>query len=689
MLDLSTLNNEQIEAVQQITGAVSVVAGAGSGKTRTLTSRIAYMISEGIKPSSIVAVTFTNKAAREMKERVINLIGPHAEAITVSTFHSFCAGFLRNEIKHLNRGYTSRFLIIDEEDSKQIIRDTVKDLNFDPNEYNSNRLKAIFSKVKNKDYDYLTPNEEQIFNAYNRYLEVNNSLDFDDLILLVIEVLQKNEEVKIYYNELYQYILVDEFQDTNRPQYELIKLLAGHYKNIFIVGDPDQSIYSFRGAKYENHKRFINDFKPKIVVLNQNYRSKTSILEAANKLIKNNVERETNKELTSDLGKGTPIVFNTSATDRDEANFILNAIFYYKQKGYSYDDIAVLYRTNAISRIFEDVFIRENIPYIIYGGLSFYQRKEIKDILAYMRLMINPDDNISFKRVINTPRRKIGQVTIQKLESYAKLFNTSLYEAMDHVDVSIATKRSFEDFKRIIGSLRENLEKLTHLPDIVDLVNERSGYLFMLESEGHESEDRKENIQELKAMFYNIGMTDVESNVETLQSILDDLSLKTSIDIDHHQEAVKLATVHQVKGLEFKVVIVVALEEGIFPNQSAMFSHFEMEEERRVCYVALTRAQEHLILSHSLSRYRFGQVVYLKPSRYLDEVRQLQDVVEDITPYDFNEETFELGEKVKHDVYGIGVIVEVKEDIIKVAFDINHGIKLLQKGHPSFKKVKH
>ena len=549
MIDLTLLNKEQSKAVTHINGPVSVIAGAGSGKTKTLTYRIAYMITEGIDPQSIVAVTFTNKAAAEMKERVMNLVGEKGYLTQISTFHAFCSRFLRNEITNLNQGYTRRFLIIDEDDSKQIIRDTVKELNYDSNKYSSNRLKNLFSKIKNGQYDFLDFDETKIFNAYNQYLKDNNALDFDDLILKTIEVFNRCPEVKDYYNRQYEYILVDEFQDTNKTQYELLKLLIGSNNNIFVVGDPDQSIYSFRGAHYENQNRYMIEFSPKVYVLDQNYRSTTKILDAANRLISYNSGRTVEKNLMSNLGEGLNVVHQIRESDRDEAYFVTKAIEDLVFKGIEYNDIAVLYRANAISRVFEESFLKNNIPYVIYGGLSFFQRKEIKDILAYIRLCLNPMDNISLKRIINVPRRKIGQVTIQKLETYATIYNVSLFDAIDKVDLGKAVKQNLIDFKNLIINLTESISKINYLPDVVDLVGKKSGYYDMLISEGNESKDRLDNINELKAVFYQ-GTFDYQMPpLEALQLILDDLSLKTDVDFDNSANTVKLATIHQVKGL--------------------------------------------------------------------------------------------------------------------------------------------
>ena len=692
MIDLKKLNEQQLKAVKHIDGPCAVIAGAGSGKTRTLTYRIAYLIEQGIYPESIVAVTFTNKAAREMKERVMELVGEKGVLTQVSTFHSFCARFLRDEITYLNENFTRRFLIIDEDDAKQIIRDTVKELNYDANRYNSNRLKEAFSRYKNNRHETLDQDDRNIYEAYQKYLMENNSLDFDDLIVFTIKLLKTNDRLRDYYNRKYHYILVDEFQDTNLAQYELIRLLAGKDKNIFVVGDPDQSIYSFRGADYENQDRFMIEFNPKKIVLDQNYRSKTTILTASNNVIKHNVSRTTEKDLYSDLGEGSPITYTTRESDRDEAYYVTKMIEMFVQQGYEYDEIAVLYRVNSISRVFEESFLKNDIPYVIYGGLSFFQRKEIKDILAYIRLCINKEDNISLKRIINTPRRRIGQTTISKLETYATLHQMSMYDAIDHINLRGQASTHLKNFKELIETLKEKIHEAKFLEDVIDITSTVSGYHDMLLSEGNESKDRLENIQELKAIFYQASADYGLPFLETIERILDEMSLYTDLDIET-KNTVKLATVHQVKGLEFKIVFVVALEEGIFPSEIA-YTAREIEEERRVFYVALTRAEDRLILSNSKSRYRFGEVRHYMPSRFIGETGIEDRDPRFITPFDFIEHKpapqgdLKLGDKVIHDVFGFGTIVSKTDDDVTVAFPLPHGIKLFIPNHPSLKKVK-
>lgn len=691
-MDLKGLNSHQKEAVNAIEGAVAVVAGAGSGKTRTLTYRIAMMIEKNIFPSSILAVTFTNKAAREMKERVVDLIGPQGFAPTISTFHSFCARFLRDEIEHLGEPYTRHYLILDEDDSKQVIRDTVKELNLDPNRYNSNRLKDYFSKVKNGQYDTLEYEEEKIFIKYNEYLKSNNSMDFDDLLNFTLKILREFPAVLSFYQEQYKYILIDEFQDTNIIQYELIRLLGDKYKNVFIVGDPDQSIYGFRGANYENYTFFLSDFKPKVIVLDENYRSSMNILNAANSLIANNRNRKTDKKLKSDLGDGPLVIKEVRESDKDEAYFVARAIEILVSGGYQFKDIAVLYRSNAIGRIFEEAFLRYNIPYIIYGGISFFSRKEIKDMLSYIRLALFEHDNISLKRIINTPRRKIGNTTISKLESYAAIHHVSMYEAIDHLNVGGQTKDALYEFKKMIKVLREEINQVYDLTQIVDLTLQLTGYEEMLRLEGNEGKDRYDNIQELKSIFYNGSVDYKGTNLEKIEQILDDMALKTDLDLEDDKNTVKVATIHQVKGLEFKAVFMVALEETVFPSDiSGSFT--EIEEERRVAYVGVTRAKERLILSYAKQRFRYGQIQYNQPSRFIEDMglekpKDKRLVVEREHPEEVTQDDIKVGDTVVHEKYGKGVVVMKNEDITRVAFSIEFGIKLFTTGHQALKKVK-
>lgn len=692
-MKLSGLNHNQLDAVKSIDGSVAVIAGAGSGKTRTLTYRIANMIESGIDPKTILAVTFTNKAAKEMKERVVDLVGPNGFAPIISTFHSFCARFIRDEVDYLGEPYNRHFLIMDEDDSKQVIRDSVKELNLDPNRYSSNRLKDYFSKVKNGQYDQLDFEDEKVFNRYNEYLKQNNAMDFDDLLNFTVKLLKDNPGLLEKYQTYYQFILIDEFQDTNIIQYELVRLLGAKHKNVFIVGDPDQSIYGFRGANYENYTYFLNDFKPKVIVLDENYRSTMNVLNAANKLISNNRNRKTIKNLKSELGEGTKVIQEVRESDKDEAYFVARAIEIVVNNGAMFKDIAVLYRSNAIGRIFEEAFLKYNIPYVIYGGISYFARKEIKDILSYIRLALFSHDNISLKRVINTPRRKIGNVTISKLETFAQIHKISMYDALDRLNVTGQTRDALLSFKSVIETLKKEINTVYDLTQVVDVALRVSGYEEMLRQEGNEGKDRYDNIMELKSIFYN-GSTDYKgTNLEKIEQILDDLALKTDVDLIEDRNTVKLATIHQVKGLEFKVVFMVAMEESIFPSD-IMGSFTEIEEERRVCYVGVTRAKERLILSHAKQRFRFGQIQYNSPSRFLEEMnieeKEAPRIIirKEEPQVDFVEDDIKVGDQVFHEKYGKGVVVMKNEDITRVAFSIEFGLKLFTTGHQALKKIK-
>jgi DNA helicase-2/ATP-dependent DNA helicase PcrA len=554
-------------------------------------------------------------------------------------------------------------------------------------------LKDYFSKVKNGQYDQLDAEDEKVFVKYNEYLKQNNAVDFDDLLIFTLQLLKNNETLLNYYQDQYKYILIDEFQDTNIIQYELIKLLASKHKNVFIVGDPDQSIYGFRGANYENYTYFLNDFKPKVIVLDENYRSTMHVLNAANKLISNNRNRKTIKNLKSELGEGPVIIKEIRESDKDEAYFVARAIEILVNGGIPFKDIAVLYRSNAIGRIFEEAFLKYNIPYVIYGGLSFFARKEIKDMLSYIRLSLFSHDNISLKRVINTPRRKIGTTTVSKLETFAQIHKISMYEALDRLNVTGQTKDALLSFKSIIETLKKQIEQVYDLTQVVDLALAVTGYEEMLRLEGNEGKDRYDNIMELKSIFYN-GATDYKgSNLEKIEQILDDLALKTDVDLIEDNNSVKVATIHQVKGLEFRAVFMVAMEESIFPSD-IMGSFTEIEEERRVAYVGVTRAKERLILSSAKQRFRFGTVQYNQPSRFIEEMdlepkKEARIIINREEPnIDFVEDDIKVGDQVYHEKYGKGVVVMKNDDITRVAFSIDFGLKLFTTGHQALKKVK-
>lgn len=691
---LSGLNEKQKEAVLTTEGPVMVMAGAGSGKTRVLTRRIAYLINDlGVNPYSILAVTFTNKAAREMKERITNLLGIDTKFMWVSTFHSFCTRLLRVEAKYLGGMYTSNFQILDDEDTLKIIKKIVKELNLD-DDIKPNYFKNLISQMKNfPDFKLSDPFKERllesVYNKYQEYLALNNAFDFDDLLLKTVEVIKNNPEILTKYQDKFNYILVDEFQDTNKVQFELISLLAARYQNIFVVGDEDQSIYSFRGALVTNIRRFREVFPlTKLILLEENYRSTKAILDLANKVIKYNSSRVEKNLFTEKVDSIKPYYFK-AVNSYEEVIFVLEKIKELLNKDYSYKDFAVLYRANYISRNFEDVFVKNKIPYVIYGGMSFFSRKEIKDVVAYLRLILNNNDNLSFLRIVNEPKRKIGNTTLEKLDKLASDNNLSLFEAIPLVNNSNLNK-----FYELINFLKDNILNY-ELNDYFDLLVDKTNYLEYLKS--NEEEERIENLNEFKSVLNEARDTYEGDNVNILASLLQDLSLRTDTDNKNDDDnVVKLMTFHQAKGLEFKVVFMVALEEGIFPSVNA-YSPSDLEEERRICYVGITRACERLYLSAANVRLMYGREEYHTPSRFINEMElihtpKVKPLV--IKPKEISKpkveigNIFKVGDKVNHKVFGNGLVVSVDGKFIKVAFPVPYGIKTILANHPAIIKIK-
>lgn len=691
---LSKLNDQQKVAATHVSGPLFVVAGAGTGKTRTLTTRVAYLIEQaGVSPESILAVTFTNKAAREMKERIIDMVGPYAVKTWIYTFHGFGVQVLREYIDRLSYGYTKKFNIIDEDDAKSIIREAIKAQNLDAKQYKVNDIRNKISDFKffkeDKFDDY---NERNIYQIYQQNLIENNLLDFDDLQLYTHELLLTDEVVRNYYQEKFQYILVDEFQDTDHVQYEIVKILASKHKNLFVVGDPDQSIYGFRGADYNNANKFKRDFGNQ-VVLDINYRSTTHILDYANRLIKKNQNRPYEKDLKSNLGEGIEPAIWSAQSDFNEATMIANEIKrLVSDHEYSYEDIAILYRSNALSRTFEDTMMKHNIPYVMYGGISFYQRKEIKDILAYIRLLLNPHLDFYLKRIINVPKRAIGPTSVQKLETKAREMGISMYEAIDFVEFSGKARESLMNFKTDIMEMSDKLNYMESLEEIVMYVAYHSGYITMLEEEKDDvSEDRIDNIKELKSVFVQ-GEQFYEGNFfERLTQLLDQIALYSDLDKADDRNAIKLSTFHQVKGLEFKVVFMVVMEEEIFPSPLSMFDPKDLEEERRIAYVGVTRAKERLYLTRAESRLLYGNWLNPNPSRFLREMRPVQEVFTSRKFESFqqtkNTTYLASGDKVSHTIFGEGIVVSIEDGIATIAFKMPHGIKKLLENHPSIKKI--
>ena len=689
-MDLSVLNENQKEAVVTTEGAVMVLAGAGSGKTRVLTHRIAYLISElGIDPTNILAVTFTNKAAREMKERVANILDMKVDHLWISTFHSFCARFLRKEIKCLGT-YRNDFIIIDEEDAMKILKEEMKDKNFS---YTPKDAMYLISLAKNQESLPKMEDDERgefetIYSLYQNRLLKDNLLDFDDLILLTVEILEKFPPVLNKYQKLFQYIMIDEFQDTNKLQYRLVNLLTN--TNIFIVGDINQSIYSFRGARVENVYSFKSEYKPKIIKLEKNYRSTSMILDIANDVICKN-SSFLNMHLYTDNDKGSKAEFYHADSNYGEVIHIVNEIRKLKNQGYQYKDMAILYRVNSLSLNFENEFVKANIPYVIYGGVGYYERREVKDVIAYLRLIINQDDNFSFKRIVNVPRRKVGNKLIETLESYSVGYDCSLFDSIKYVN-----NASLNSFKTMILELKEKLEKET-LVNFLSLVIKDTGYLAMLEAD--EEEDRIDNVMELKSIMKDISESYEGSNKEKLSAFLMDLALRTDVDnVTEGDDKVKLMSFHQSKGLEYKVVFMPAMEQGIFPSFRSLGNQSEAEEERRICYVGITRAQEKLYFSMAHNRRMYGKdnvgfasefMKNIKPERLIEfgfniKPQVTNTIIKPTVKVEKRDDTsIKVGDRIMHKVFGKGIVVKCDGDKITVAFKQEFGIKTLMANHPS------
>ena len=697
-MNLTELNDKQKEAVLYNEGPLLIIAGAGAGKTKTLTSKIAYLIDEkDVSPYNILAITFTNKAAKEMKDRLYLLIGDLSKKIQVSTFHSFGLRIIRENYKIL--GYDNNFSIMDADDSLTVIKRIVKDMNLDPKVYNPKAIKNTISSCKN---DLISPEqykkytvseyEEVIYNVYTRYekkLSENNAVDFDDLLILPIRLFEKHEDILAKYQELFKYVLIDEYQDTNQAQYKLTKMISAKYRNITCVGDDCQSIYSFRGANYKNILNFEKDYKDaKTILLEQNYRSTTTILDAANDVIRNNKDRK-DKNLWTARSTGDKIKYFRAYNERDEAQYVVRNIKELLNKGIPYDDIAILYRTNAQSRIMEEEMLKANIPYRVVGSFYFYSRKEIKDLIAYLKLIHNPKDDISLLRVINTPKRGIGLKTIENITNKANEENISLYEAID-------SGKELK-FKELITKLIEVSNELT-LTELIDKVLNVTGMKEELESEKTlESEVRLENLEEFKSI--TMSFEELEGDV-SLEDFLLEISLVSDVeDYKDDPNRVSLMTVHSVKGLEFSNVFVIGLEEGIFPHINSLMEAKELEEERRLCYVAITRAKDNLYLINARSRTLFGKEQINPPSRFISEINK--DLIENISKEEKNEEKiitekdvlrdeevdYEVGDLVYHETFGTGKVVESSGSLVSVAFKHPYGIKKLMKNHKKLSKI--
>ena len=629
---LTGLNKEQQQAVQHTEGPLLILAGAGSGKTKVLTVRIAHLLAQGVNPYEILAITFTNKAAKEMKSRVEGLVGDVANRIWLSTFHSFCAKFLRFELDNF-LGYNSNFTIYDTSDSQAVIKAALKALNLDDKYYPVGAMIAAISDAKNKllfasDFrkqarDFYQQKVADVYEYYERELRKNNALDFDDLLLVAVKLLQSNEDVLDKYSKRFRYVMIDEYQDTNHAQYLLAKLLASHWKNIAVVGDADQSIYAWRGADIQNILDFEKDYPNcTSIKLEQNYRSTKIILDAANAVIENN-EGRPKKNLWTDKTEGAKIQHFTAQSEHEEAAFIGDTIAKkHDIHGVPYGDMAILYRTNAQSRVLEEALIKRALPYTMVGGTKFYDRKEIKDVLAYLRVLYNPFDDLSLLRIINVPKRSIGATTVAKLQDYARANGTSLFMTLTQLHlvdtIKGKTKEKLEEFGILIFTLVAEMEDKTVL-DILESILDRTGYLAQLEeSTDPQDQARAENIGELLSVAKDFQDTNPTGTVE---DFLEQVALVNDVDSFEQEESkVTLMTLHAAKGLEFPIVFLGGLEEGLFPHSRTLMNPEEIEEERRLAYVGITRAEKELYISNATTRTVFGRTSSYLPSRFIDEI---------------------------------------------------------------------
>ena len=632
---LEGMNERQKEAVQHTQGPLLIMAGAGSGKTRVLTHRMAYILAEEeVHPWNILAITFTNKAAREMKERVSQLVGPQAEDMWVSTFHSMCVRILRRDIELL--GYQRSFTICDPSEQQTAMKRILKKLDIDSEKYDYRMILNRISQAKNDLEDVEEFNKkytgyvEQIigkcYREYQKELAKSMTLDFDDLIMLTVQLFQKHPETLHYYQQKFQYIHVDEYQDTNHAQYRLVAMLAKKFKNICVVGDADQSIYGWRGADMSNILEFEKDYQnAKVVLLEQNYRSTKTILQAANHVIENNVNRKV-KKLWTENEEGQAITYYRAQSEQDEGRYVLSQIQSLLRDGYHYDDFAILYRTNAQSRVMEENLLKSNIPFRLVGGQRFFERLEIKDLLAYLRLIVNPQDDLSFRRIVNSPKRGIGATSLAKLSDFAEVYQFSLLEASLQTTLSPLSgkaAKALEKFATTIEELRKMQEFLS-ISEFVEQVIEKTGYLAALEQQHTmEADARIENIQEFisVAKQFEQDRLEEESEESPLLQFLTDLSLVSDVDSDDGDgRMVTLMTLHAAKGLEFPVVFIIGLEEGIFPSLRSMMEHDDVEEERRLAYVGITRAEQKLFLTNAYSRLLYGRTQTNRPSRFVLEI---------------------------------------------------------------------
>ncbi|MCH3951745.1 MAG: DNA helicase PcrA [Acidaminococcus sp.] len=739
---LASLNEQQAKAVKQIAGPLLILAGAGSGKTKVLTTRIAYLLQHGVAPYNILAITFTNKAAKEMRQRVDALVGPAAKDVWLYTFHGFCNQVLRREVKHLSP-YSSGFSIYDTTDCKNVLKESLKALNLDEKFYPINSLMSTISNAKNARIDanqferladdFHQKKVAEVYQEYTKRLVASNAVDFDDLLLLTVNLLQRDKEVREKYQQRFHYVMIDEYQDTNHVQYMLAKLLSAPENNLCAVGDIDQSIYGWRGADISNILDFEKDYpNARIFKLEQNYRSTQVILDAANEVIKHNSARRP-KNLWTDNGNGKPIVYFQAFNDRNEADFVVHNIRSLRGEGFKYGDMAVLYRTNAQSRMFEETLIKNGVPYIMVGSLKFYDRKEIKDTLSYLRVLVNGHDIQAMERIINEPKRGIGAASVVKLKGFLSQTPLTLGEIVANPAVQPVLGRAYGKitaFSQMMDELRAKKDVLS-VKELMDEVLKKTGYLEALETENSEqSKGRIENLQELMRIADEFVNDDSDETSKTLEDFLNHVALVSDIDdAKLSQDSVTLMTLHSAKGLEFPVVFMAGMEEGLFPSQRSLDDDEKLEEERRLCYVGITRAKKRLFLTSCRSRMVYGRTVMYPPSRFLQEIPRnlienavptthssyegqsrwgggesvhrdrfqsgLRNIVQrrsggilgnpppkrgGFVPEGDAPTDFVPGDKVRHKAWGVGTIISAKPDpdgqVVKVAFP-GAGIKTI------------
>lgn len=735
------LNPQQAEAVINTEGPMLIMAGAGSGKTKVLTCRVANLLQKGVRPYRILAITFTNKAAAEMRERVNNMSGPAAKDVWLFTFHAFCARFLRMEIDKLP-GYGGNFAIYDTTDSQNLIKQILKEMNLDDKRFQPSGILSRISNAKNalqdaaafarQAGDFYEQKVADIYSRYEQKLQLNNALDFDDLLMLSIKLLQENKEVREKYQDRFDYLLVDEYQDTNHAQYLLTKFLAAKHRNICVVGDADQSIYGWRGADIQNILDFEKDYPDaKVIKLEQNYRSTQIILDAANAVIENNTGRKP-KNLWTENKSGADIIYFQAVDERDEARFVIEQLQNLQRtENKKLGDMAILYRTNTQSRIFEEMLIKSGISYNMVGGLKFYERKEIKDIIAYLRVIFNPADSLSLLRIINVPKRGIGDASLAKIQAYAAANNVSLFEAVSNAAAIDGLSSRFvsklDDLAGIIFELM-NLANEAPVEDLIDRVLRDTGYLEELENERTpQAQSRIDNLHELISVAQEFAASEEENNLE---NFLAHVALVSDIDdTELGEDAITLMTLHSSKGLEFPVVFLVGMEEGLFPHARTLMDETEIEEERRLCYVGITRAKEKLFLSSTKMRTIYGNTVTYPPSRFLQEIparlvktikrqerfsalenfKQVsekysarpQKPASTFNPHSFMPQKpaaaaggtgtrFNTGDRVSHSKWGEGMVVSVKDSPdgqeVKVAF-AGAGVRSLLTKYAVLKKL--